>query len=489
MGRYLIIENDPKLNDQIVEAVKSLDNNPDILSFGTFQAFQANLSQLKEEAKADFLKFSLYILNLSDRQHKEWKKTIEDLKNLGTNKEALMCVLMYENKGLSLNFLKQLDIFNVIYKPFDPLILKETLHLALQKGKLAKTYEIKSQKSSAFIGVLKEVELQSISELGFLTVSDASIPTMGLTKYFSPIFSAGRKQSVWAQCLGSTPHPAKPGHYINKFQFFCVHREFLSQIRKYVNSMKPQETSSAFWNLEEQSKAKVEKIKIALIALHTPEADALQKSIQNYFTNAEVEFLDYDVMASWPKSLDHQVVLNYSDLQHDQIKSFFKEGTLFFWLPQVEPKEDLFKELAANYREIFNHPLDRSYFYKKMKVHISALNLNEPIHLLNVTCREIIKAANTIKVNEVNEVFINFLYSRELENHSFREFIFVKGSDEQAIEIPAFCQFKEKAQNVQPGDKNIFFHQFIFFAMTDHFQKEIRLWLLQDYIKQNKKEE
>ncbi len=144
---------------------------------------------------------------------------------------------------------------------------------------------------------------------------------------------------------------------------------------------------------------------------------------------------------------------------------------------------------AAGYREIFPAPLDRSYFYKKLKIHAADLIPKEELKLTSVTCHEVIKAANTIKLSEVNEVYINFFYSRELELHSFREFIFITGNDENAIEIPAFCHFEEKAQNAQPGDKNIFFHQFIFYAMTDHFQKEIRLWLLQNYIQQNKKED
>ena len=113
---------------------------------------------------------------------------------------------------------------------------------------------------------------------------------------------------------------------------------------------------------------------------------------------------------------------------------------------------------------------------------------NEDLVLSSVACHEIIKAANTIKLSEVNEVYINFLYSRELEANSFREFIFITGNEESAIEIPAFCHFKEKAKNTQAGDKNIFFHQFVFYAMTDHFQKEIRVWLLQNYIQQNKKD-
>jgi hypothetical protein len=286
--------------------------------------------------------------------------------------------------------------------------------------------------------------------------------------------------------LISAPHPGKPGHFINKFQFFYAKKDFLTKIRKYVASQKSHETSSAMWNLE--SASKIPKLKMALIAVHNKENDTLQKELQDHFTNLDVEFLDYSVLESWTKGQSHDLVILAADLQFDQIKSFFKEDARFFWMTQAEQKEDLLKDLAQNYRDVFTLPLDRSYFYKKMKANVADLVSKEPLYLLSVSCHEIIKAANTIKVSDVNEVYIDFHYSRELGVGDFREFLFLKGEEEQAIEIPAYCHYKEKAQNVQPGDKNIFFHQFFFFAMTDHFQKEIRLWLLHNYIAQNKKD-
>lgn len=487
MGRYLVIENEPKLFELIQESVKSIDNNAEILNFASAAQFHEKVKELKDTEKSEFLKFSLYVISVADRPAKEWKEKIEGILSVGTNKDAQVCLTTYESKGAPINFLKSLPIFNVIYKPFDPLILKETLHLALQKGKLAKSLEIKSQKSSAFIGVLKEVELQALSELGFITVSDAQIPQFGLTKYFSPLFAVGRKRSVWAQCISSVAHPDKAGHFINKFQFFYVKKDFLNQIRKYVISMKPQETSSAAWNLAAGKSAA--KVKLGFIGTHDAETDTFYKEIQNRFKNLDLEFLDCEKMDTWPKISEHKIVLNATELQMELIKTHFKEGTAFIWTPKSEIKEELLKDLAAaGYREIFPAPLDRSYFYKKLKVHLPDLIPTEDLVLSSVTCHEIIKAANTIKLSEVNEVYINFLYSRELEANSFREFIFITGNEESAIEIPAFCHFKEKAKNTQAGDKNIFFHQFVFYAMTDHFQKEIRVWLLQNYIQQNKKD-
>ena len=486
MGRYLVIENEPKLFGLIQESLKAIDNSADVVHFDNLIIYEKKITELKDEEKAEFFKFNLHLINLADQPPKLWKGILDKIKSQRGLPDSPICVSTYESKGTSLSFLKQLEVFNIIFKPFDPLILKETINLSLQVGKLASPVEIKPQKSSAFIAVLKEVELESISELGFLTISDAAVPLMGLTKYFSPLFTVGRKQSVWAQCLVSAPHPSKPNYFINKFQFYYVKKDFLNQVRKYVNSLKPQETSSKIWNLEVVSKTP--KIKIAMVAAHTPEADGYKKDLQSHFGNLEIDFLDYSVIESWEKFYDYDWVINASDLQHDQIKSYFKETTKYFWMPLSDLKEDVLKDLAAIYVDIYTQPHDRSYFYKKLKNHIPELAPKEAPYLLNVTCHEIIKAANTIKVSEVSEVFINFHYSRELDVNSFREFIFLAGTDDTAIEIPAFCQFKEKAQNTQPGDKNIFFHQFIFYAMTDHFQKEIRIWLLHNYISQNQKD-
>jgi hypothetical protein len=82
--------------------------------------------------------------------------------------------------------------------------------MALQSAKNStQRKKLNHKKILPIAGILKDVELQSISELGFLTLSDSEIPLYSLSKYFSSIFDTEKKQSVWAQCLASIPHPQK----------------------------------------------------------------------------------------------------------------------------------------------------------------------------------------------------------------------------------------------------------------------------------------
>ena len=157
MGRYLVIENEPKLFELIQESVKSIDNNAEILNFASAAQFHEKVKELKDTEKSEFLKFSLYVISVADRPAKEWKEKIEGILSVGTNKDAQVCLTTYESKGAPINFLKSLPIFNVIYKPFDPLILKETLHLALQKGKLASPSRLNHRNHRLLLGFLKKL--------------------------------------------------------------------------------------------------------------------------------------------------------------------------------------------------------------------------------------------------------------------------------------------------------------------------------------------
>jgi FixJ family two-component response regulator len=485
MARFLVIENELKFQTMLKETIKLLDAQASIELFDNFLLFNQKVNHLTADEKKQFLDFDLSLLGFGDLPLKDWKKTFDDFSQL-PRKATPICLTGYENGALTLKYLLQFHAYNFIYKPFDPLILKEAIYLAMQNEKKAKTHEIKSQTAAALIGILKEVEIQSISELGFLTLSDSPIPLMSVSKYFSHLFKIGKKQSVWAQCLVSAAHPQKPGFYINKFQFYAVDKIFLNQMRKYIISFKQNETSNAFWNLNTTSVGK--NFKMALVAPNNPENQNLRKDIEAHYKNLSVDLVDLGQKDQQAKTYEHDLVMNMTALEFDQINSFFKQEAQFFWMPAVAPPEEKMKELAGVYKDIFVQPFDKSYFYKKLKAIVNDLNAIETLSMLNITCHEKIKAANMARITEISEVFVNFNYPRELDFRTFREFIFLNQDEGAAVEIPAFCHFKEKIKNPPADEKNVYFHQFVFYGMTDHFLKEIRLWLLHNHVLQHKKD-
>jgi len=480
MGRYLIIDTEEKSVASIKENLATIDSQSIVETFSSLVALNNLLQNKTPEEQKLFWTFNLIILDYNLLQPKEWVDEIERIKKLNTQ-DFVFLFTGYDDPALSFKHVRTLGAYNFLFKPYDPLILKESLNIATQIGKRVQSVEMKPQEASAFVGLLKEVDLQSISELGFVTLSEGELPRDTISKYFSPIFLLDKKQSIWAQCLVSLPHPQKPGTYINKFQFIAADLNFLNHIRRFVQNHKQAETSSALWNF--QPPQTVSPVKVAIVALDNEDTQIFAHAIHDHFENAQAEIIKLDPnKKNADSTLDHDIVINMTDIKFDNIKSYFKESALFFLVSPTNPKEDDLKLLSSQYRDICTQPFDRYYLFKKMKIHFHILKQKEPTHLINVSTREKMKAALKVKISDICEVSVNFIYNRELPLRTFREFIFLTEDETKLTELRGICHYTEKAQSTEPGAGPSFFHQYMFYGMTDHYLKQIRIWLLQNYI-------
>ncbi|MFN3455631.1 MAG: hypothetical protein ACK41T_11790 [Pseudobdellovibrio sp.] len=486
MGRYLIIEQEERSLELIKESLLSIDPDAKFLIFKNLKEIEDQNAKLREEEVSAFWLFDLFILDYSLYTHPMWQDKILFLQNHNIKKSAIF-LTGYETNFTVSKYLRQLDIYNFIFKPFDQLILKESLNLGLNIRKKVSPLEIKSQGTSAFIAFLKEIELQSISEIGFVTLSDSQIKIGSTTKYFSSLFSRGKKRSVWAQCLLSIPHPQKPGAFINKCQFYGVDQTFLNSLRRHIQDNKAHQTSSALWDFTAPKSHK--KIKLALLGLDTPENQALCEDIKKRFKNLQAEVVKIDPQKkSTGPQFDHDIVLNLSEIQFENFSGYFKKEALFLLVSGPLKDEESLKDLSLNYKDIFSTPFDRSYFLKKLKIHCHDLEEREPSLITNITSHEKMKAANKVKISDLCELYVNLIYNRELPLNDFREVVFLSEDETQTVELPAICHYAEKSQSSDPKSGPSYLHQYVFFGMTDHLLKQIRLWLLQNYIAQNQKE-
>jgi len=487
MGFYIIVETDSKASQQIQDSILALDPQASLKNF-------INLEELYAETTKEKITepIGLLVAEFSTTKTvREWNEEIAKLRkhfaadNPEQNQDIQILMSAFDDGHVSHRALLQLDVNNLIFKPLDPLILKESLNAALNFKKRLSPVEIKSNKSSASIGILKDIEVISVSEMGFTTLSDAQLPVGSVSRYFSPIFAYNKKQSVWAQCIKSAPYPKKENTFVNQFQYFGVETAFLMTVRKYVAAQKIRKVHDYVIELKD-AQATLQH-RVALLTADTGAAAKLKEDLEHHFAGigvAIVHFTNVDELKSRTNLQEFDIVLNMSFLLPDQFSKYFRAEALHFWLNVKLEDEELRKELAAFYKDLFYSPLDKSYFYKKLKLHISDLKEKEPSSFLTVSCHEKMKSANLIKISEISEVFVNFNYTRELVPKTHREFIFITEDETNLVELPGFSHFVEPAQ----GEKGKFLHQFVFFGMTDHYLKQIRLWIMQDYILQNKKE-
>lgn len=478
MGLYLVIDPEEKTKAEILAALEQIDNQAQIIYKTSIAQWRKDRAE-KQETK---LEFDLIVLNFEEFEITNWPDELKQVRTeISLGKDPNIILVGYESPNLSRKLLTRLDFFNFVFKPFDKLILKETVHTAMSKKKRITPLEIKAQKSAAFIAVLKEIELQSVSELGFVTLSDELIPAGATSKYFSNLFQHEKKVSTWAQCLKSVPHPGKPNTFINQFQLFGIESGALMALRRHIQSHKSNVASSALWYLGKPAKSRT--VTMALVAPDGTQSRKLKADLENYFQNFECDLLDPQKSPLEKKHPQYDFVLNWSDVGPEALKKEFGEQTKFFWLLEGFAIEDDRTKVVGKYADCFILPIDKSYMFKKLKIHVADLEPKEEIELLNIFSHEKMKSANLIQISEINEIFLTFNYHRELTYKTFREFTLFSDDERNMIELPAFCAFAEKNGN----EKGKFIHQFLFFATTDHYLKAIRVWLLQDYISQKQK--
>jgi len=477
MGQFLVIDHEEKTSELIKASIKSLDERALIVS-------STSLSQWrKDNAAGDKMQFDIVILDFPEFSPAQWLKELETFKTeVSLNENMKIIMIGYEEPGLDRKKLIKLDIFNFVFKPFDELILKETINSATLASKRQTSIEIKSQKSSATVGILKDIEMQSLSELGFVTLSEEQIPPLSISKYFSLIFSRGVKQSIWAQLIRSIPHPHKEKTFINQFQFIAPDTAFLTALRKYIKDHKLDATANALWSPAPPKEPDL--IKIAMIGHDDAVSQKLKADLQTHFANVECELVTLNQKALEHGLLPHKVVINLSEIGPEAILKYFNPQTKIFLIRGAPTSDDDLKEAAIGYTDIFITPLDRMYFYKKLRAQLAGLAEKEDKKLVNIACHEKMKVANLLKISDISEVFISFNYHRELSLRTWREFTLIAEDERNMVELQAFCNFVEKS----PNDKSKFFHQFAFFGMTDHYLKAIRLWLVQNYLSQKKNE-
>ncbi|MBC7457623.1 MAG: hypothetical protein H7235_05050, partial [Bdellovibrionaceae bacterium] len=333
-------------------------------------------------------------------------------------------------------------------------------------------------------GILKEVDILSICDLGFVTQSDSAIPLNSFSKYYSKLFSHEKKQSIWAQCIQSDPVPSMVDMFISKFHFVGIEAPVLMKLRKYLQENKSQRVKTIVWSFAD-SKVK-RQLTIALFDALEGQTQ-LKADIEDHFKNVTVDLLPFDPnKQTEPYATPYDCVINLNPvLGPEALKAMFKPDIVSILFSDKPVTDDQFKELLPTYRDIFRQPLDRSYFYKKMKTLLPELQCTEIPEVINIASSEKLKATNLVKLSEICELYLVFLYHRELPKQSYREFAFITEDENQMIQLSAFCSFTLKAA-AEPGSTGPnFTHQFTFWGTTDHYLKQIRLWLLHNYIEQN----
>lgn len=125
-------------------------------------------------------------------------------------------------------------LLNLIFKPFDEIILTQHLSSALGGFKKPEESTLVSQKTSAVAEMLKAIEVISVSDVGFTSKSNKNYPEGTLSKYYSGIFSVPGKRSVHARLARAIEN--SPSSFELEYRFYGAENAQVANLRKLVRS-------------------------------------------------------------------------------------------------------------------------------------------------------------------------------------------------------------------------------------------------------------
>lgn len=413
-----------------------------------------------------------------------------------------LVITAFDSTDFNIGLAEERVINNVIFKPFDKLILKQHLEYALVGHHAVKTGTVASMQIKSTIEMLKEVSLNSISEVGFTTLNNHEIKVGALTKYYSEAFKTNDKRSVYAYCHSCKELAAN--EFLCEFLFFGADNNQVSQIRRNI-----------FQNKTHQARELLNTHGPVLRILVLDEDVPLGIEVKNFLTekmsNVDVHVYTHygqflsdlaDKDTANRKELPPQfdmIFANYDVFEiekkkrWEQICQYLQERATkhnvtlnslpdLYLISKKKIQLDEMRDLGTYARDVFFTILDKGYVLKKLLVQHPKLLNKEATTVTDVIDNRTLKVANPVEITQISEAGLVIKYYRGISIGAFREFILWRPEELETPEIIGTVNFSEKEKGA-----DFFTNHFVFFGMKDYFLKHIRLWLREAYIKTKEK--
>lgn len=519
-----ILEDDERILKDLFETLKSIDPQLHIRIFPSLALFHEWLkTALQEGPKALATGGQKYkddtSENVSPANTHQLRLVIAKDEFLGTQNMGLvkrarefflrkkMCteqdptslvLTAFDSPDFDIALAEDRIISNVIFKPFDKLILKLHLEYALAGHHPLNTSTVASMKIKSTIEMLKGVTLNSISEIGFSTINNHEIKIGAMTKYYGDPFKTDDKKSIFAFC--NSCKEIAPKEFLCEFLFFGADNKQIGQIRRSILQNKSHNTqeikntrgsTTRVLILDEDSiysselktylADKISNVEVYIYnsyaQLQSDLADKETVHRQHLPTQFDIVFANYEIFAIEQKKRWEQLCQSLQDRANKSAISLATMPALYI-IAKKNLNLDEVHGLTSWVKNLFFSPLDKAYILKKLLSQHPGLLNKEASSIANMKDQSLLKVANPVEITQISEAGLVLKYYRPMALGSFREFILWRPEELETPEIIGSVTFTEKDK----GSEAVLNH-FVFFGMKDYFLKHIRLWLREAYIK------
>ncbi|MFN9067404.1 MAG: hypothetical protein ACK5V3_09260, partial [Bdellovibrionales bacterium] len=234
MKYVYVLEDEIKLNEQIYAALRNSEPDAEIRFFKSMEQFHSWIGQAVRSGNASLFEGGQRLANDSKplllgpeaddhlllliskdewlgSRHMALVRKTRDMfirKKICTSEDPTRLVITtFENPNFDIKLAEERIICNVLYKPFDELILKQLLHFALKGHHPSSESFVHVVQVKHEVEMTKEASLEAVGDVGFVTRSPRSIEVGKIAKYYGEVFRGRGRAHVMARCMACEPHP------------------------------------------------------------------------------------------------------------------------------------------------------------------------------------------------------------------------------------------------------------------------------------------
>lgn len=223
-----VLEDEPKFQTEIYGALRKISPQMKVRFFNSLEDFSVWIGQFVKDGMTTVETAGFRIPEDSEIESISSEKSIRLLvckseilgakaisligktidlfvrKNACTQEDKTAIILTafdkddFEVKPFEVSFIN-----NVVFKPFDSLILEEHMRYAFVGRKKPNDENFKSNKLESQVEMVKDIPCEGFSDLGFLTVADREIRMDQASKFYADEFASESIRSVMARCAKS----------------------------------------------------------------------------------------------------------------------------------------------------------------------------------------------------------------------------------------------------------------------------------------------
>lgn len=301
-----VLEDEAKFQTQIFQALRKINPKVKIRFFSTLEDFSAwiglfvkdGLSAVENagfrlvedtliETVSEAKTIRLLVCkseSLGSRSTSLIGKTIElfERRHLCTAEERTSAIITaFDHEQFNLKPMEATFINNVIFKPFDELILEEHLRFALVGRKKPSDENFKSNKLEAQIEMVKDIPCEGFSDLGFVTISDREVPAGSVSKFYSGEFASDTIKSVMARCVKSVARTGKDqSGFLCWMEYFALDSGQIKKFRKDLINEFP----SSYMD------SRIDEFRKNILVLDSLGETELAPSLKRYFPKCNVHY-------------------------------------------------------------------------------------------------------------------------------------------------------------------------------------------------------